>query len=72
MVRIESVDVREEAAVQACMQRIADADGRIDMLINSTGILREDRIESLPLKDFRDVMEINFFGLLIATRTALP
>ena len=71
-VRIESLDIRDEAAVQACMQRIADADGRIDMLINSAGILREGRIESLPLKDFREVMEINFFGLLIATRAALP
>lgn len=70
-VRIESLDIRDEAAVQACMQRIADADGRIDMLVNSAGILREGRIESLPLKDFRDVMEINFFGLLIATRAAL-
>jgi 3-dehydrosphinganine reductase len=71
-VRIESVDVRDEAAVYACMQRVADADGSIDVLINSAGILREGRIESLPLKDFRDVMEINFFGLLIATRAALP
>mgnify|MGYP003466130895 FL=1 len=71
-VRIESLDIRDEAAVQACMQRIADADGRIDMLINSAGILREGRIESLPLTDFREVMEINFFGLLIATRAALP
>ena len=71
-VRIESLDIRDEAAVQACMQRIADSDGRIDMLINSAGILREGHIESLPLKDFRDVMEINFFGLLISTRAALP
>jgi 3-dehydrosphinganine reductase len=71
-VRIESLDIRDEATVQACMQRIAGAEGRIDMLINSAGILREGRIECLPLKDFRDVMEINFFGLLIATRAALP
>jgi 3-dehydrosphinganine reductase len=71
-VRIESLDIRDEAAVHACMQRIAEADGRIDMLINSAGILREGRIESLPLTDFREVMEINFFGLLIATRAALP
>lgn len=72
IVRIESVDIRHEAAVDACMQRVADADGRIDMLVNSAGILREGRIESLQLEDFRDVMEINFFGLLIATRAALP
>ncbi len=71
-VRTESVDVRDEAAVHACMQRVAEAEGRIDMLVNSAGILREGRVESLPLEDFRDVMEVNFFGLLIATRAALP
>lgn len=71
-VSVESLDVRDEAATHACMQRIADARGRIDMLINSAGILREGYFEKLALKDFRDVMEINYFGLLIATRAALP
>jgi 3-dehydrosphinganine reductase len=71
-VDVESLDVRDEAAAQACMQRIADAHGRIDLLINNAGILREGHFEKLPLRDFRDVMEVNYFGLLIVTRAALP
>jgi len=71
-VSVESVDVCDEAATEACMQRIANAHGRIDMLINSAGILREGYFEKLALKDFRDVMEVNYFGLLIATRAAMP
>jgi len=44
----------------------------IDILINSAGILREGHFEELPMQDFRDVMEINFFGILNAIRAALP
>ena len=71
-VSVESLDVRDEAATHTCMRRIVDAHGRIDMLINSAGILREGYFEKLALKDFREVMEVNYFGLLIATRAALP
>ncbi len=71
-VAIESVDVRDEEATGACMQRIAARCGRIDMLVNSAGILREGRFDQLPMADFRDVMEVNYFGLLAATRAALP
>ena len=42
------------------------------MLINSAGILREGYFENLPMSTFREVMETNFFGLLNATRAALP
>jgi len=71
-VGVEALDVRDEAATNACMQRIAVAHGRIDVLVNSAGILREGHFEKLALQDFRDVMEVNYFGLLIATRAALP
>ena len=71
-VGVESLDVRDEAAMQACMERIASTRGRIDILVNSAGILREGRFELQPLQTFREVMEINYFGLLIATRAALP
>jgi 3-dehydrosphinganine reductase len=71
-VGVESLDVRDEAATQACMQRVADTQGRIDMLVNSAGILREGRFEALPMQTFREVMEVNYFGLVGATRAALP
>lgn len=69
---VESLDVRNEEAAAASMQKIAEGNGGIDVLINSAGILREGRFEKLPMKEFRDVMEINYFGLLNTTRAALP
>jgi len=71
-VRVEPVDVADEARVSNAMERIAQSDGGMDMLINSAGILREGYFERLPMSAFRDVMETNFFGLLNATRAALP
>lgn len=71
-VNVQAVDVCDEQATIAAMQQIAEQNQGIDMLINSAGILREGYFEQLALKDFRDVMEINYFGLLNSTRAALP
>jgi 3-dehydrosphinganine reductase len=71
-VGIESLDVSDEDATLKSMQRIAEAHGGIDVLINSAGILREGRFEALPMRLFRDVMDINYFGIIHATRAALP
>ena len=71
-VSVQAVDVCDEAATLSAMQQIAGQHDGIDMLINSAGILREGPFEQLPSKDFREVMEINYFGLLNSTRAALP
>lgn len=69
---VEAVDVADEARTAQAFERIAIAMGGIDTLINSAGILREGKFEQLPLSAFREVMEINYFGVLHATRAALP
>lgn len=71
-VEVQALDVCDEQATSSAMQQIAEHNGGIDILINSAGILREGSFEQLPLKDFRDVMEINYFGLINSTRAALP
>jgi 3-dehydrosphinganine reductase len=69
---VESADVADEARMTHLMADIARSDGGLDMLINSAGILREGYFEMLPMSTFREVMETNFFGLVSATRAALP
>ena len=71
-INVKAVDVCDEQAITLAMQEIAEQGQGIDMLINSAGILREGYFEKLTAEDFRAVMEINYFGLLNATRAALP
>jgi 3-dehydrosphinganine reductase len=71
-VRVEAIDVADEPALDGAMQRAAEAQGGIDMLVNSAGILREGYFETVPMATFREVMETNYFGLIHATKAALP
>jgi len=71
-VNVQAVDVCDETAIMEVMQQLGESSQGIDMLINSAGILREGSFEESSLKDFRDIMEINYFGLLNSSRAALP
>ncbi|MDR3415085.1 MAG: SDR family NAD(P)-dependent oxidoreductase [Nevskia sp.] len=71
-VGVKPVDVADEAAAQAAIGELAWSEQGVDVLINSAGILREGYFEDLAMTDFRQVMDINLFGLLHVTRAALP
>lgn len=66
-----SIDVSGPTSQQA-LSAVADDMGGLDMLINSAGILREGYFAELSDADFRDTMEINFFGTVNAIRAVLP
>ncbi|MEE3216507.1 MAG: SDR family NAD(P)-dependent oxidoreductase [Pseudomonadota bacterium] len=72
VVEIEALDVTDAAATRSGMDAIAARTEGIDGLINCAGILREGYFETLTDNDFREVMEVNYFGPLNATRAALP
>lgn len=69
---MQALDVYDEQATFTATQQIAEQQKGIDMLINNAGILRKGHFGQLLLKDFRDAMEINHYGLLNSTRSALP
>ncbi len=71
-VDVVAVDVSDPAPLHTAFTTIAAANGGIDLLINSAGILREGYFETPTESDFRDVMAINFFGALNTIRAALP
>lgn len=71
-VRAVAADVSDPGATGAAMDQIAAEGGGFDLLVNSAGILREGYFENLEHADFRDVMDINFFGTVNAVRAALP
>lgn len=67
-----SCDVSHQEATENAFHEIAQTLGEPDVLINSAGILREGYFEKLPLSTFRDVMDINFFGIIHCIRAVLP
>ncbi len=67
-----SADVSDEKTTGVAIQELAEALGGIDILINCAGILREGYFEDLPLSDFQNVMNVNVYGVISATRAALP
>jgi len=46
--------------------------GKIDILVNSAGILKEGYFEKLPSETFRAIMDINYFGTLNCIKAVMP
>ena len=44
----------------------------LECLINNAGIAKGGPIENLPMKIFREVFEVNFFGLVSLTQNLIP
>ncbi len=60
--------VTDEAAVQAMVERTLDAWGRIDILINNAGILRDRSFAKMSLDDFRLVVDVHLMGAAICSK----
>jgi NAD(P)-dependent dehydrogenase (short-subunit alcohol dehydrogenase family) len=71
-IRWLAMDVRNEAAVRAGVERIIAADGAIDALVCNAGIGIFGSVEETHLERARAQFETNVFGTLIPVRAVLP
>ncbi|MEE4488629.1 SDR family NAD(P)-dependent oxidoreductase, partial [Streptomyces sp. BE230] len=65
-------DVRDEAAVQACTANAAEHHGGLDGLVNTAGASRMNPFAETTADDWRDELELTFFGVLNPLNAALP
>lgn len=65
-------DITDEAAVQAALSRIEDQWGGVDILVNNAGIQRRHPLESMPVADFREVLETNLTAAFILAKAVVP
>ena len=65
-------DVTEVADLQGLRDRVDEAFGRCDVLINNAGIPGGGRFEDLSLEQIQKVIRVNLLGVLVCTKVFLP
>lgn len=65
---LERFDVGDSSQVDAAVERIATARGRIDILVNNAGITRDNLLIRLTEADFDEVVRINLKGSFLVSK----
>ena len=60
--------VSDEVGVKAMVDKTMAEWGRIDILINNAGILRDKTFTKMDLTDFRTVLDVHLMGTAICTK----
>jgi 3-oxoacyl-[acyl-carrier protein] reductase len=77
----QSVDVTDAAAVEAAVAAVVERWGRIDVLVNNAGILRDhqlvkwkdgQKLAEMTERDFDAVVAVNLKGVFLCTRAVVP
>jgi 3-oxoacyl-[acyl-carrier protein] reductase len=69
---IVRANIADEASVKQAIAAISTRLGRIDVLVNAAGILREGPVSTLPTDVFDQLFAVNVRGTFLMTREALP
>jgi len=68
----DRVDVRDSAACAAAVERVVDHFGRIDVLVNNAGVIRDNLLAMLEDDDIAAVLDTNVGGVFNVTRAVAP
>jgi 3-oxoacyl-[acyl-carrier protein] reductase len=71
-VTAEPLDVRDPAACTAFVDRVAERTGRIDLLVNNAGVIRDNLLAMLEDEDIRLVLDTNVVGAFNMARALVP
>lgn len=61
-------DVRSEADAARVVEQSLERFGRIDVLVNNAGIVRNAKAEEMSLEDWRAVLDINLTGVFVMSQ----
>ena len=68
----DGANVTDPAQVAAMVERTLGQWGRIDVLINNAGILRDKSFAKMDLEDFRSVVDVHLMGAANVTHAVWP
>lgn len=68
-----ALDVTSEESVEAAVQELIRAEGRIDLLVNNAGFgVAPAAAEESSIEQARSIFDTNFFGIVRMTRAVVP
>ena len=65
-------DVTDESVCQKLVKDVESKLGPIDILINNAGVMLLGPVLNAPIEEWRNMLNVNMFGLLYMTHATLP
>lgn len=66
------LDVRSEISVDAAVDHVVATHGRIDILVNSAGVLTESPLVEMPLRQWQETIDVDLTGVFLCCRAVVP
>jgi 3-oxoacyl-[acyl-carrier protein] reductase len=66
------VDITDAGAVAGAVEQVITSRGRIDVLVNNAGVVRDNLLALLSDEDIRTVLDTNIGGVFNVTRAVAP
>lgn len=71
-IKLIDLDVRNSDSIKACISKIIELEGRIDVLINNAGVGITGPLEEIPLEEIKNNFDTNVFGPIETMKAVLP
>ncbi len=68
----EALDVRDVTACTAFVEKTFERAGRLDLLVNNAGVIRDNPLAALETEELRVVLDTNVTGTFNMTRAVVP
>jgi NAD(P)-dependent dehydrogenase (short-subunit alcohol dehydrogenase family) len=66
------LNVTDDKSVKEAIEKVANEQGRIDVLVNNAGYGLLGPLEELSIQEFKEQFETNVFGVIRVTKSVLP
>ena len=66
------LDVRSEVSVDAAVEQLVATHGRIDILVNSAGVLTESPLVEMSLQQWQETIDVDLTGVFLCCRAVVP